>query len=57
MTHAPGDLIPANPDLAALRKAIPQCEGCDLYRHATQAVMGEGPPRARVMFVGEQPQR
>jgi uracil-DNA glycosylase len=55
MTHTPGDLIPAHPELAALRKAIPQCEGCDLYRHATQAVMGEGPPKARVMFVGEQP--
>jgi uracil-DNA glycosylase len=28
---------------------------CDLYRHATQAVFGEGPPDARVVFVGEQP--
>jgi DNA polymerase len=55
MSHAPADLIPAHPDLAALRNAIPKCEGCDLYRHATQAVMGEGPPKARLMFVGEQP--
>lgn len=31
------------------------CEGCDLYRHATQAVPGEGPPGARVILVGEQP--
>jgi len=28
---------------------------CPLYRDATQAVPGEGPRRARVMLVGEQP--
>jgi DNA polymerase len=38
-----------------LGRVIQQCEGCDLYRHATQAVMGEGPSKARVMLVGEQP--
>jgi DNA polymerase len=26
-----------------------------LYRHATQAVLGEGPPAARIVMVGEQP--
>jgi uracil-DNA glycosylase family protein len=55
MSHAPIDLIPARPTLAALRRVIQQCEGCDLYRTATQAVMGEGPSKARVMLVGEQP--
>lgn len=31
------------------------CRRCPLYRHATQAVPGEGPKRARLMIVGEQP--
>src|SRR6185436_17210196 len=31
------------------------CKGCELYRNATQAVLGEGPSSARLMMVGEQP--
>jgi uracil-DNA glycosylase family protein len=31
------------------------CRRCDLWKHATQAVSGEGPPDARIMLVGEQP--
>jgi DNA polymerase len=31
------------------------CMRCDLYRHATQTVFGEGPLDAAIMFVGEQP--
>ena len=31
------------------------CEGCDLYRNATQTVFGEGDGHALVMLVGEQP--
>jgi len=31
------------------------CTRCDLYRHATQTVFGEGPLHASIMFVGEQP--
>jgi DNA polymerase len=31
------------------------CRRCDLWRHATQAVAGEGPTDARIMLVGEQP--
>jgi uracil-DNA glycosylase family protein len=31
------------------------CRACDLHRHATQTVFGEGPGDARVMLVGEQP--
>ena len=37
------------------REAVQGCRGCDLYRHATQAVAGEGPPLARIVFIGEQP--
>lgn len=41
--------------LAALRVAEAACTRCPLYRDATQAVPGEGPVRARLMLVGEQP--
>jgi uracil-DNA glycosylase len=41
--------------LAEIAAALPACVNCDLYRHATQVVPGEGAPRARIMFVGEQP--
>jgi uracil-DNA glycosylase family protein len=39
----------------ALRDAMQVCRNCDLYKNATQAVPGEGNPRASIMFVGEQP--
>jgi uracil-DNA glycosylase len=32
-----------------------ECRRCDLWREATQAVLGEGPKTADVMLVGEQP--
>ncbi|ODT48864.1 UdgX family uracil-DNA binding protein [Devosia sp. 63-57] len=35
--------------------AVQACKRCPLYEHATQAVFGQGPERAEVMFVGEQP--
>jgi DNA polymerase len=47
--------LPPNPNLTSLREAVQACRGCDLYRDATQAVFGEGPAKAEVMFVGEQP--
>ena len=31
------------------------CHRCDIWRHATQAVLGEGPTSAAIMLVGEQP--
>ncbi len=31
------------------------CTRCDLYKHATQTVFGEGPADASLMLVGEQP--
>lgn len=39
----------------ALLKDARHCTRCDLYRHATQTVFGEGPLDASIMFVGEQP--
>jgi DNA polymerase len=38
-----------------MERAVQDCRGCDLYRDATRAVFGEGPVRARVVLVGEQP--
>lgn len=60
---------PAKPDdtripqaiARSLEKLIPPadspltCRLCDLWRHATQAVVGEGPENAAIMLVGEQP--
>lgn len=47
--------VPERPSLASLRAAAGQCRGCDLYQDATQVVMGDGPRKARLMLVGEQP--
>lgn len=41
--------------LAAAREAVQECRRCPLFEQATQAVFGEGPAQAEVMFVGEQP--
>ena len=47
--------LPERRSLKALREAVQDCRGCDLYRDATQAVFGEGPAKARLMLVGETP--
>lgn len=57
-TEKPGSaaaLIPNDPDLGELREAAAACTACPLYVNATQTVFGEGPARASVMLVGEQP--
>jgi uracil-DNA glycosylase family protein len=54
-TGSAADFIPPNPTLPKLRDAVQGCRGCDLWVNATQAVFGEGPRNAEVMFVGEQP--
>jgi DNA polymerase len=47
--------VPETTSLPALEKAAETCTGCALYENATQTVFGEGPARADVMLVGEQP--
>src|SRR5213076_3333005 len=47
--------LPQRITLPALKKAAQGCRGCPLYKNATQAVLGEGPEHASVMFIGEQP--
>lgn len=49
------EFVPLAATLTALKKAAAGCRGCDLYKRATQTVFGEGPQRAKIMFVGEQP--
>jgi DNA polymerase len=41
--------------LPAVRAVAAGCKACDLYKRGTQTVFGEGPSRAAVMMVGEQP--
>jgi uracil-DNA glycosylase len=41
--------------LDALREAARSCRACDLVFSGTQTVFGEGPDRADVMMIGEQP--
>ena len=41
--------------LRQLAASEESCKRCPLYRDATQAVPGEGPSRADLMLVGEQP--
>ena len=48
-------LVPQTKDLAALREASKGCTGCDLFKHATQTVFGEGAASASIVLVGEQP--
>jgi uracil-DNA glycosylase len=47
--------VPERPTLRRLRDAASECRACDLWEPATQVVVGEGPAKARVMLVGEQP--
>ena len=54
--------VPKERTLPALGKAVQKCQGCDLYRNATQAVFGEletgaaaAKPKVSIMMIGEQP--
>jgi DNA polymerase len=54
-THAP--LLPRKrrDTLAKVREDAAHCRRCPLWKGATQTVFGEGPARASLMLVGEQP--
>ncbi len=47
--------VPVPMVLPELQRSAKACRACDLWKNATQTVFGEGPSKARVMFVGEQP--
>ena len=47
--------VPSGADLPQLADAAKRCQGCPLYRDATQTVFGRGSAGARLVLVGEQP--
>jgi uracil-DNA glycosylase len=49
------DLLPDRPTIDRVRDVAAGCKACDLYKRGTQTVFGEGPKRAEIMLVGEQP--
>ena len=49
------ELLPDRPSIPKVRDVAKGCKACDLYKRGTQTVFGEGPSRADVMMVGEQP--
>jgi DNA polymerase len=46
---------PDSSSLSTVREAAQHCTACHLYKHATQTVFGEGPKKAPILLVGEQP--
>jgi uracil-DNA glycosylase family protein len=54
-TGSAADFLPPDPTLPGLRKAAAGCRGCRLWTIGTQTVFGEGPAKAHVLVVGEQP--
>lgn len=55
MRETAAPLVPPRPTRERLRKAAARCAACELHLLGTQTVFGEGPAKARVMMVGEQP--
>jgi DNA polymerase len=49
------EFIPERPTIPKLWQAAQGCRACDLYKNATQAVLGIGPREAAAFFIGEQP--
>lgn len=50
-----GAAVAVPPTLERAREEAKHCTRCPLYLLGTQTVFGEGPAKAQVMFVGEQP--
>jgi len=47
--------VPETDDLAKVAAAARACKACHLYKLGTQTVFGEGPKRAKILLLGEQP--
>jgi len=54
-TTTAAEFVPKSRSLRALRQAAADCRGCPLWQDATQTVFGNGPRKATLMLVGEQP--
>jgi DNA polymerase len=55
VTDSAAAYLPERPTLPRLREAAAGCRACPLWQTGTQTVFGEGPQRAEVVLVGEQP--
>lgn len=59
VSQMPGKVIAVQADHAQPERSAPSvleaCRRCGLWEHATHGVPGEGPARARMMLLGEQP--
>ena len=51
----PTDPVPPARAIGGLAEAAQTCEACPLFARATQTVFGEGPDKAALVLVGEQP--
>jgi uracil-DNA glycosylase len=49
------DLLPDRLSIPSVRAAAKDCRACDLWKRCTHTVFGEGPKKAALMLVGEQP--
>jgi uracil-DNA glycosylase len=57
MERFPGaeEWVPSQGGLPKVAERLKDCRGCDLWEDAEQVVPGDGPAKARMMLVGEQP--
>ena len=53
--HTAEEFFPEQITLPSLKEAAADCQACDLWKKGTQTVFGDGKPRGKVLFVGEQP--
>ena len=53
--HPTPGKIESSSSLASLRAQAIDCQMCELCKPATRTVSGEGNPKARIIFIGEQP--
>jgi DNA polymerase len=54
-SRSAADFFPTRHSLKAFRDAAAHCEGCELFRRATQTVFGRGAAHAALMLIGEVP--
>ncbi len=56
-TSPAGGVLTREVRLARLARSVERCTRCPLYRTRTHAVVSDGSPTARLMFIGEAPGR
>ncbi len=53
--HTAAEFLPEKLTLPNVKEAAMGCTACHLYKLGTQTVFGEGPRKARIVMIGEQP--